>query len=110
MEIHCKRLYCDLVVELSGELDSSMTEPVRQQIEEAYLRAHAQNLIFDFSRITFMDSSIIGLIVGRYKLVSAYGGKVFLTGVNSRMDRIFTAAGLYRLAKKTDSIKKLGRA
>ena len=110
MEIRCKRLYQDLLAELSGELDSSMMETARRQIEDAYLRARAQDLIFDLGGITFMDSSIIGLIVGRAKLVRAYGGQVYVTGASQRMERIFHAAGLYQMVKKWEPVKKRGRA
>ena len=110
MEIFCKRQYGNLVVELAGELDSSQTRRARSQIEEAYERTHARDLIFDFSRLTFMDSSAIGLVVGRCKLVHSLGGRVFLTGIDQRTDRMFAAAGLYRLAEKREEPPRAGQA
>lgn len=110
MELNLKRRYNDLVVELGGEIDSATTGYLREQIESAYRRSHAQNLIFDFRKVSFLDSSAIGLIIGRYKLVNAMGGRVAVTGLSPTMDRIFHAAGLYQLVLKYDTAEDASKA
>lgn len=48
-----------------------------------------------------MDSSGIGVIMGRYKLVKNRGGKVTVTNINNSIDRILTISGLYKIVEKT---------
>ena len=100
----------DLVVELSGELDSSVTPGLRREVEDAYCQARARDLIFDLKGVTFLDSSAIGLILGRYRLVHAFGGRVAVAGVDRTTDRIFQAAGLYRLVEKYESAEEAAKA
>ena len=53
-----------------------------------------KNVIFDFSNTAFMDSSGIGIVVGRYKKVSLVGGKVFVIHANRRMEKMLYMSGL----------------
>ena len=61
---------------LSGEIDHHWAAILREKIDERAAAAAPAILILDFSAVTFMDSSGIGLILGRHKLVSALGGVV----------------------------------
>ena len=51
----------------------------------------------------FMDSSGIGVIMGRYKLVKKRGGSITVTNINNSIDRIFTISGLYKIVIKTET-------
>ena len=53
--------------------------------------------MFDFSKLHFMDSSGIGLIMGRYKLLAPVGGKVLLAGVSPQLDRLISISGIYKI-------------
>ena len=64
------------------------------KIDEYLLDHKAQNVIFDFENTRFMDSSGIGLIVGRYKKVSCFGGKIVAMHVNARIQKILLMSGL----------------
>ena len=61
------------------------------------------NIIFNFKRTIFMDSSGIGVIMGRYKLVKKRGGSITVTNINNSIDRIFTISGLYKIVSKTET-------
>jgi stage II sporulation protein AA (anti-sigma F factor antagonist) len=61
-------------------------------------------LIFDFSKTQFMDSSGIGLITGRFRMVHDKGGCVYAVHVNETIDRILLMSGIYRILKKMDSL------
>jgi stage II sporulation protein AA (anti-sigma F factor antagonist) len=50
-----------------------------------------------------MDSSGIGVIMGRYKLVKNMGGEITVTNINQSIDRIFTISGLYKIVNKTET-------
>ena len=56
-----------------------------------------KRLLLDLSGLDFMDSSGIGLIIGRYTRMKRRGGSVEVVGSNPRIDRIFDMAGLYQL-------------
>lgn len=86
-----------LIVPLSGELDHHTAANYREQIDREFARTKACNIIFDFSALKFMDSSGLGLVMGRYKLAKPVGGKVFLAGVSPQLDRLLSISGIYKL-------------
>lgn len=86
-----------LVVWLSGELDHHVAKQVRLMIERTLPGKNIKNLIFDFSDLTFMDSSGIGMIIGRYKLIKSIGGNVALVCKNLQMKRLVEMSGLTKL-------------
>ena len=72
-----------LVIELMvPELDHHITNEVRDGIDNILNTRPIKNIIFDFKNIRFMDSSGIGVIIGRYKKISNDGGKVSVINVN----------------------------
>ena len=111
MEMTLKIHERTLVVSLSGELDHHGAEKIRNIIERAITERDVKNLIFDFSTLSFMDSSGIGMIIGRYKLVKSLGGHIVIVCNNLRMDKLITMSGLKRLMKVyenlTDALSEL---
>ena len=82
---------------LSGEIDHHSAKELRMQIDDAISRAVPQKLIMDFSAVTFMDSSGIGLIMGRYKQMAVYGGTLVISGLGPQQRTVMRLAGLDRL-------------
>ena len=64
-----------LIAELFGELDHHGAERVRERIDKAMDSHRSQKLILDFTKVTFMDSSGIGMILGRYRRMGQRDGK-----------------------------------
>ena len=89
-----------LTVYLSGELDQRMAAPIRSEIDALLDDAHIRRLIFDLRDLEFMDSSGIGLIIGRYKRMLRRGGSVAVTELDERIDKIFRMSGLYQLVER----------
>ena len=83
-----------LFVMMPKEMDHHKVDAIRMKIDEYLLDHRAQNVIFDFENTRFMDSSGIGLIVGRYKKVSCFGGKIVAMHVNARIQKILVMSGL----------------
>lgn len=83
-----------LFVMMPKEMDHHKADAIRMKIDEYLLDHRAQNVIFDFENTRFMDSSGIGLIVGRYKKVSCFGGKIVAMHVNARIQKILLMSGL----------------
>lgn len=86
-----------LVVNLDGDLDHHLSQLIRIPIDEKIDKNGIDAVVFDFKNTGFMDSSGIGLIMGRYKLLSRKGGKVFVTNVSPAIKRIFEISGLYKI-------------
>ena len=93
-----------LVASLYGELDHHTAKEVKDLIEEIIKNKGVKNLIFDFSNLSFMDSSGIGVIVGRYKLVCSIGGKVAISGASKTVNRLITMSGINKLIDTFDSV------
>lgn len=83
-----------LLAELSGEIDHHGAELLRAQIDERISAIGPAILTLDFSGVTFMDSSGIGLILGRHKLVSAGGGVLIVQKAPQEIRRMLTLAGI----------------
>ena len=82
---------------LSGDIDHHHASAMRQNIDAVLCEERPSALELDFSGVTFMDSSGIGLIMGRYKLMQSMGGQVQVCGATPRMEKVMRLAGLERL-------------
>ena len=89
-----------LTVLLEGELDQSHAEAMRNELDGLLSDTKITHLIFDLSRLTFMDSSGIGMLLGRYRLMTGRNGKVTVKNPSARMDRIFRMSGVYQVIEK----------
>ena len=83
-----------LTAVLSGELDHCLASEVRAAIDEKLIRRRPGLLVLDISRISFMDSSGLGLIMGRYTVCKRYGASFCLRGADGRAMKILELAGL----------------
>lgn len=93
----------NLLVFLPEELDHHNSKTITEQTDWYIISNKVKHIIFNFKRTNFMDSSGIGVIMGRYKLVKGFGGEITVTNINQSIDRIFTISGLYKLVKKTET-------
>lgn len=102
-EIHYE--LCDqcLVVYVTSDLDHHAVNFLRERSDRMIQAGNAKHIIFDFKNVDFMDSSGIGLIMGRYKKVMFLGGKAAVTNVGDNVDRIFKISGLYQIIEKYDT-------
>lgn len=96
----------NLIIIFDGELDHHTAEEIRQEIDKEIDKNNSKNVIFDLSKMNFMDSSGIGVVIGRYKKVSNLGGQAAVVNVNSRVERIFKMSGLFNIVKKYENINE----
>ena len=87
----------NLLVEFKGELDHHSTENARKKIDQEYSDNQMKNIILDLRGLTFMDSSGIGLIMGRYKRCIEEKGKVVIVNDNNYVDKILKMSGLLNI-------------
>ncbi len=97
MKIRTEQIGTTLVVKLSGELDQSCAGIIREQIDRELESTPIKNLILDFADVSFMDSSGIGMILGRYKEVKLRGGKIMIIRIQPQVDRVLELSGLKKI-------------
>ncbi len=98
---HCQyeTKFCDGVLEvrLGGEIDHHSAVNIRVELDEEISRLRPKKTVLDLGQIEFMDSSGLGLIMGRYSLMQKLGGVLTVRCPNERIMKIFELAGLGRL-------------
>lgn len=82
---------------ISGEIDHHNAAGLRSKIDEAVENAYPEVLILDFGGVTFMDSSGIGLVMGRYKLMKNLSGKVFVENAPRQIKKVLRMAGIEKM-------------
>lgn len=92
-----------LKITLIGEIDHHSAVPMRSSIDAKIYELRPRELILDLSSIDFMDSSGLGLIMGRYALMGKLGGELSLANPSERAQKIFELAGLSRIIKIKDT-------
>ncbi len=88
-----------LIVRLSGELDHHTAEKLKQQMEDKILKGHVQNIVLSLENLHFMDSSGLGVILGRYKQITSRGGEMVVCSINPLIYRLFELSGLFKIIK-----------
>lgn len=89
-----------LVAWLSGELDHHAADDVRRELDNAFSRKRGARVVLDMSKLTFMDSSGIGVVLGRYKKVKEAGGRLTVRDPSAKTDRLLRLAGIYTVIEK----------
>ena len=87
----------NLTIYVPKELDHHNAEHIKVEADRILQSRNIRSIVFDFGKTNFMDSSGIGMIMGRYKNVRFTGGKVIAIRVNERVRRILTLSGVYKV-------------
>ena len=93
----------NLILHISDELDHHAAAQISKTVYVLIEKGNVKNIVFDFKGMTFMDSSGIGMVMGRYKKMNYCGGNVYVTGVGAGVDRIFSMSGLYKIIQKVEA-------
>lgn len=98
-----------LLVGLDGELDHFCAQSVRRELDSMLRDPTVRQLILDFSGLTFMDSSGIGVILGRYRVLRERGGSMGVIHMNDHVSRIFHMSGIDRVIHQLDKVQEARR-
>ena len=90
-----------LILKINEEIDDYKVQEIRRKADNEIQRYMPKRVIFDFDKVTFMDSAGIGLILGRYKFVNLIGGKLEMTNLTKSIRKIFEMSGILRLIPET---------
>ena len=95
-----------LIVHMIGELDHHSAEEVRNKIDDRLNQDKITKLILDFKNVSFMDSSGIGLIMGRYKNCKMKKGSICISRATDSIKRVFELSGIFKIIKIYDTIEE----
>lgn len=99
MAIKIEKNAVRLTVYLSGEIDHHNAAVLRCETDDAVQAALVPTVRLDFGNVSFMDSSGIGFVLGRYKIIESYGGALEVVNLSSRLYMMMKLAGLEKLVK-----------
>ena len=83
-----------LTIFLPQAVDHHNAEEIKRESDKLIERKHIKYVIFDFQKTDFMDSSGIGVIMGRYRQIYLLGGEVWAVHASDRMKKILTMSGV----------------
>lgn len=84
---------------LSGDIDHHSAAGIRLAIDEEIMEKNPDKLILDYGEVQFMDSSGIGLIMGRHRLLRSLGGEIEVQNVPYSIYKVVRLAGIEKLGK-----------
>lgn len=88
-----------LMVKLPEEVDHYRAGFICENADKYILRDEVQHVVFDFEDTRFMDSSGIGIIMGRYRKIACFGGKVYVIHVDRQIQRMLAMSGLAKVVE-----------
>lgn len=88
-----------LMVRLPEEVDHYRAAYICENADKLIVQKEVQHVVFDFEDTRFMDSSGIGIIMGRYRKIACFGGKVYVIHVDRQIQRILTMSGLTKVVE-----------
>jgi len=86
-----------LCIKLPEEIDHHHAGWICEYADRRILQEQVNNVVFDFEGTKFMDSSGIGMLIGRYRKISCFGGKVYCIHVDRQIKRMLYLSGVYRI-------------
>lgn len=92
-----------LIVRVEGELDMHVADEFRKLVDDAIDSYGVKNVILNLQEVSFIDSSGLGVILGRYKRISHGGGQLAATNVQPQVTKIFELSGLLTIIKLYES-------
>lgn len=91
-----------LLIKITEEIDHCLADKIRRKVDNEITRYMPRKTIFDFSRVTFMDSAGIGMIIGRYKMMKLIGGSLEIQNVNQNAKKILEMSGILKIIPITE--------
>lgn len=90
----------EIAIRLRGEIDHHSSARLRASLDRLIESKRPRRLILDFGSVTLMDSSGIGLVIGRYKTMKECGGELCVRNTCRQTDAVFKVSGIYKIVKK----------
>jgi stage II sporulation protein AA (anti-sigma F factor antagonist) len=101
-----------MIVRLKGELDHHTAETLKAKMEQALEENDCHHIVLSMKDLTFMDSSGLGVILGRYKKIKGRGGQMIVCDVNTGIYKLFEMSGMFKIVaveqNENDALGRLG--
>lgn len=110
MSMQISHQHKTLIIKILGELDLVIASQFRQRVDDAWEEWPVLNMILDLSQVTFIDSSGLGVILGRYKKVKERKGEFILVGFNPQIGKILEMSGIMSIIRVNDNIEDAFKA
>lgn len=94
-----------LIAHINGDLDHHTSAPLRKEIDKAMIDFECRDLILDLGGVGFMDSSGIGIALGRYKKLAKIGGKLCIVKCSPYIEKILDLAGVFSIIPKESDVQ-----
>lgn len=95
MDLDFKIVGSDILVRLEGEIDEFGARAMRPDIDRLIEKYNLKSMTLDMQRVTFVDSTGLGFILGRYKKLRAKRAELLLKNVPPQADKVFKTSGIY---------------
>lgn len=86
-----------LIMQITEEIDHHISEKIRDRADFEIQKYMPKKVILDFENVSFMDSSGIGMIIGRYKTATTFGSTINMINVKPNIKKVFEMAGILKL-------------
>ena len=96
-----------LVFNINEEIDECSVKEIRRRADYEIERFMPREVIFNFNRVTFMDSAGIGMVIGRYKQTDLLGGETYLANLTDSVRKIFEMSGVLKIIPEIDLEEKM---
>ena len=101
MEIKYKKKNTSLIIYVYGELDECSASNAKNILDKVLLdNLNVKDVVFDLSGLSFMDSTGIGLLIGRYKKVRRFNIPIYIQGASVATEKVIEIAGIYKIMPK----------
>ncbi|NLO22092.1 MAG: anti-sigma F factor antagonist [Syntrophomonadaceae bacterium] len=97
MELEMRQVRNILIVRIEGEMDMLRADQIREDIDKKLDNSEIRNLILNLEKVTFIDSSGLGMILGRYKKLNSKNGRMYIAGARPQVEKILYFSGINKL-------------
>ena len=101
-----------LIIYFFGEIDTLVTQDYREKLSSLIEKKVYKNIVMDFQNVSFIDSSGIGMVFGRYSQIKRHGGNLYFTNLSKESYQLFAMTGIFKIVEYIEDQetlhKKLG--
>lgn len=107
VDVELKMVRNTLVARVNGEMDMVMAEKLQKEVDAKLDEGEVKNLILNLEKVSFIDSSGLGVIIGRYKKIAAASGRMYIVGAKATVKKILILSGVNKLVPIYDSEQEI---
>jgi stage II sporulation protein AA (anti-sigma F factor antagonist) len=97
MQLEFKRLKHTLIVDITGDMDMLHANTFKTRLDDCIERDHIRRLILNLEGVTFLDSSGLGVVIGRYKTMAARQGEMYIVGASPAVKKVLIFSGVNKI-------------